>query len=90
MYTVNLFFQYILNLNYLKKPLAYSVATVYTVRTPITGVNVMSYQEVEEEKRKSVHYRFPLFVIRRLRALAKSRSMTMTGVLVELVSRAKL
>ena len=47
-------------------------------------------QEVEEEKRKSVHYRFPLFVIRRLRELAKSRNMTMTGVLVELVTRAKL
>jgi hypothetical protein len=63
---------------------------VYTVCTPITGVIDMSYQEVEEEKRKSVHYRFPVDVIKKLRVMAKNRQMTMTGVLVELVTRAKL
>ncbi len=50
----------------------------------------MSSQEVEEVNRKSVHYRFPVYVIKKLRVMAKNRQMTMTGVLVELVKRAKL
>lgn len=50
----------------------------------------MINQEVEEVNRKSVHYRFPVYVIKKLRVMAKNRQMTMTGVLVELVTRAKL
>jgi len=66
-----------------------TVATVYTVLTPLIRRIVMS-QEVEEVNRKSVHYRFPVGVIKKLRVMAKNRQMTMTGVLVELVTRAKL
>tara|TARA_R110000824_G_scaffold14921_3_gene63219 strand:- start:28 stop:168 length:141 start_codon:yes stop_codon:yes gene_type:complete len=43
-----------------------------------------------EEERKSVHYRLPLFSRDKLRKLAKKRATTMTGVLIELVERAKL
>jgi hypothetical protein len=43
-----------------------------------------------EEERKSVHYRLPLFTRKKLVRLAKARGTTMTGVLVELVERAKL
>ena len=44
----------------------------------------------EEEERKSVHYRLPLFSRNKLRRLAKKRATSMTGVLVELIERAKL
>tara|TARA_R100000656_G_C3942063_1_gene126881 strand:+ start:177 stop:317 length:141 start_codon:yes stop_codon:yes gene_type:complete len=44
----------------------------------------------EEEQRKSVHYRLPLFSRRKLKKLAKSWETTMTGVLVRLIERAKL
>ena len=44
----------------------------------------------EEEVRKSVHYRLPLFSREKLRQLARKRFMSMTGVLVELIERAKL
>tara|TARA_R100001594_G_scaffold18177_1_gene36320 strand:+ start:5836 stop:5982 length:147 start_codon:yes stop_codon:yes gene_type:complete len=47
-------------------------------------------QEELNEKRKSVHYRFPIYVIQRLRKLAEKRGTTMTGVLIELIVRAKL
>tara|TARA_R110002110_G_scaffold293427_1_gene507488 strand:+ start:1064 stop:1204 length:141 start_codon:yes stop_codon:yes gene_type:complete len=43
-----------------------------------------------EEERKSVHYRLPLFSRDKLRKLAKKRETTMTSVLVELIERAKL
>jgi len=43
-----------------------------------------------EEVRKSVHYRLPLFTRVKLIKLAKSRRTSMTGVLVELIERAKL
>jgi hypothetical protein len=43
-----------------------------------------------EEERKSVHYRLPLFSRVRLRRLAKKRETSMTSVLVELIERAKL
>ena len=42
------------------------------------------------ERRKSVHYRFPIYVIERLKKLAEKRGTTMTGVLIELIVRAKL
>ena len=45
---------------------------------------------IKDEVRKSVHYRLPLFTRKRLRKLAEKRSTSMTGVLVELVERAKL
>jgi len=47
-------------------------------------------QEEPNEKRKSVHYRFPNYVILRLRKLAEKRGTTMTGVLIELIVRARL
>ena len=43
-----------------------------------------------EEERKSVHYRLPLFSRDKLRRVAKKRATSMTGVLVELIERAKL
>ena len=43
-----------------------------------------------DEVRKSVHYRLPLFSRDKLRRLAKKRATSMTGVLVELIERAKL
>ena len=43
-----------------------------------------------DEVRKSVHFRLPLFTRKRLRRLAEKRGTSMTGVLVELVERAKL
>jgi len=44
----------------------------------------------KDEERKSVHYRLPLFSRNKLRRLAKKRATSMTGVLVELIERAKL
>jgi hypothetical protein len=44
----------------------------------------------KEEVRKSVHYRLPLFSRDKLRQLARRRETSMTGVLVELIERAKL
>ena len=44
----------------------------------------------KDEVRKSVHYRLPLFSRNKLRRLAKKRATSMTGVLVELIERAKL
>ena len=43
-----------------------------------------------DEVRKSVHFRLPLFSREKLRRLAEKRATTMTGVLVELIERAKL
>ena len=43
-----------------------------------------------DEERKSVHYRLPLFSREKLKQLAKKRETSMTGVLVELIERAKL
>lgn len=45
---------------------------------------------IKDEERKSVHYRLPLFTRKRLRKLAEKRATSMTGVLVELIERAKL
>lgn len=51
----------------------------------------MPPQEMKaDEVRKSVHFRLPLFTRKRLRRLAEKRGTSMTGVLVELVERAKL
>jgi len=47
-------------------------------------------QDETNEKRKSVHYRFPNYVIQKLRKLAEKRGTTMTGVLIELIVRARL
>ena len=47
-------------------------------------------QEELNEKKRSVHYRFPSYAIQRLRKLAEKRGTTMTGVLIELIVRAKL
>lgn len=44
----------------------------------------------KDEERKSVHYRLPLFSREKLRRLAEKRATSMTGVLVELIERAKL
>ena len=43
-----------------------------------------------DEERKSVHYRLPLFSRDKLRKLSKKRATSMTSVLVELIERAKL
>jgi len=45
---------------------------------------------MNDEVRKSVHYRLPLFTRAKLRKLAESWGTTMTGVLVRLIERAKL
>ena len=44
----------------------------------------------EEEQRKSVHYRLPLFSRKKLKKLAERWGTTMTGVLVRLIEREKL
>jgi len=61
---------------------------VYTVLTQ--GGVLRTMQEEINERRKSVHYRFPIYVIQKLRKLAEKRGTTMTGVLIELIVRAKL
>ena len=45
---------------------------------------------MNQETRKFVHYRLPLFTREKLRKLAKSWDTSMTGVLVRLIERAKL
>jgi hypothetical protein len=43
-----------------------------------------------DEVRKSVHYRLPLFSREKLRRLSEKRVTSMTGILIELIERAKL
>ena len=45
---------------------------------------------MNDEVRKSVHYRLPLFSRTKLKRLAKSWETSMTGVLVRLIEQAKL
>ena len=69
-----------------------TISTCLTVDTVDTLVSRQGgvRQMIKDEERKSVHYRLPLFTRKRLRKLAEKRSTSMTGVLVELIERAKL